>query len=190
MYKPSSVFSCKRMASCLRHTVVYAQSHASQYNTWAPFSPPQHFIHHFHLYKPETSMDPFLESNVLKRMAHDMEVDDNELDLTTFCYLKCRRYRNQCGHGGFVPSRVRIARDHFGGHLRIVVDYFWVHLVYIDAQFQRRYICYIGCCVFVTHSIQPSHKILSCRFRMRRHVFECPVGTVQQVDSTSFNVLS
>jgi hypothetical protein len=127
-------------------------------------------------------MDPFLESNVLKRMAQDMEVDDNELNLATFCYLKRCRYRNQCGHGGSVPGQVWIHRDHFGGHLRIVADYFLVHPVYTEAQFQRRYICYIGCCVFVTHSIQPFHKLLSCRFHMCRHLFECPVGIVQQVD--------
>jgi hypothetical protein len=141
-----------------------------------------HFIHHFHLFIPQTVMDPFIKSNVLLHMAQDMEADDDELELATIRYVRSRRERNQHRHGGSVPGRVRIPRNHFGGNLRILADYFLDHPVYTDAQFQRRYVCYIGSSLFRTHSIKPCHKILCCRFRMHCHVFERLMGTVQQVD--------
>eukprot|EP00267_Zea_mays_P054641 XP_020407895.1 uncharacterized protein LOC103654509 [Zea mays] len=86
-----------------------------------------------------------------------MEEEEEELELARHMLNRRRRARNERRHGGSIPRRVRIHRDHMSGDARIQADYFGAQPVYTDAQFRRR-------------------------FRMRRHVFERLVDIVQQVD--------
>ncbi|XP_008663118.1 uncharacterized protein [Zea mays] len=102
-------------------------------------------------------MNPYLENNFLVRLMEEMEEEEEELKLARHMVNRRRRAHNECRHGGSIPGRVRIHRDHMSGDARIRADYFGANPVYTDAQFRRR-------------------------FRMRRHVFERLVDVVQQVD--------
>eukprot|EP00267_Zea_mays_P054608 XP_020407859.1 uncharacterized protein LOC109945887 [Zea mays] len=87
----------------------------------------------------------------------EMEEEEEEFELARHMLNRRRRARNERRHGGSIPGRVRIHRDHMSGDARIRADYFGAQPVYTDAQFHRR-------------------------FRMRRHVFERLIDVVQQVD--------
>ncbi|XP_008659657.1 uncharacterized protein [Zea mays] len=102
-------------------------------------------------------MNPYLENNFLVRLMEEMEEEEEELQLARYMVNRRRRALNERRHGGSIPGRVRIHRDHMSGDARIRADYFGANPVYTDAQFRRR-------------------------FRMRRHVFERLVHAVQQVD--------
>jgi hypothetical protein len=64
-------------------------------------------------------MNPYLESNVLLRMMQEMEEGEEELEMATYLHLKRRRARNERRHGGSIPGRVWIHRDHMSGDARI-----------------------------------------------------------------------
>jgi hypothetical protein len=64
-------------------------------------------------------MNPYLESNVLLRMMQEMEEEEEELEMATYLQHRRRRARNERRHGGSIPERVRIHRDHMSGDARI-----------------------------------------------------------------------
>jgi hypothetical protein len=84
-------------------------------------------------------MNPYLESNFLVRLMEEMEEEEEELELARHMLIRRRRARNERRHGGSIPGRVRIHRDHMSDDARIRADYFGAQLVYTDAQFRRRY---------------------------------------------------
>jgi hypothetical protein len=84
-------------------------------------------------------MNPYLENNFLVRLMEEMEEEEEELELARHM-INRRRARNERRHGGSIPGRVRIHRDHMSGDARIRADYFGPHPVYTDAQFRRRYL--------------------------------------------------
>ena len=127
-------------------------------------------------------MNPYLESNFLVRLMEEME-EEEELELARHMLIRRRRARNERRHGGSIPGRVRIHRDHMSGDARIRADYFGANPVYTDAQFRRRYLQLTHSFYHVQNSTTPimTHEFYG-RFRMRRHVFERLVDAVQQVD--------
>ena len=68
-----------------------------------------------------------------------MEEEEEELEVATYLHIRRRRARIERCHGGSIPDRVRIHRDHMSGDARIRADYFGAQPVYMDAQFHRRY---------------------------------------------------
>jgi hypothetical protein len=70
-------------------------------------------------FQSSTIMNPYLESNVLLRMMQEMEEGEEELEMATYLHLKRRRARNERRHGGSIPGRVWIHRDHMSGDARI-----------------------------------------------------------------------
>jgi hypothetical protein len=84
-------------------------------------------------------MNPYLESNFLVRLMEEME-EEEELQLVRHMLNRRRRARNERRHGGSIPGRVRIPRDHMSGDARVRADYFAAQPVYTDAQFRRRYL--------------------------------------------------
>jgi hypothetical protein len=95
-------------------------------------------------------MNPYLESNFLVRMMEEMEEEEEELQMATYLHIRRRRARNERRHGGSIPGRVRIHRDHMSGDARIRADYFRAQPVYTDAQFHRRYFIYFMCTFILT----------------------------------------
>jgi hypothetical protein len=87
-------------------------------------------------------MNPYLECNVLIRMAQEMEEKEEELEVAMYLHLRRCRARIERRHGGSIPGRVQIHRDHMSSDARIRADYFGAQPVYMDAQFQRRYVIY------------------------------------------------
>jgi hypothetical protein len=87
-------------------------------------------------------MNSYLESNVLIRMPQEMEEKEEELEVATYLHIRRRRARIERCHGGSIPDRVRIHRDHMSGDARIRADYFGAQPVYMDAQFRNRYVIY------------------------------------------------
>jgi hypothetical protein len=87
-----------------------------------------------------TTMNLYLDSNVLLRMAQEMEEEEEELEVATYLHLRRRRAHNERRYAGSVPGRVRIHCDHMSGDVRIRADYFCAQPVYTDAQFWRRYL--------------------------------------------------
>ena len=134
-------------------------------------------------------MNPYLENNFLVRLMEEMEEEEEELELARHMINRRRRARNERRHGGSIPGRVRIHRDHMSGDTRIRADYFGAHPVYTDAQFRRRYLKIPHSFYHVHNFMTPimTHELYG-RFRMRRHVFERLVDVVQQVDPTLFSV--
>jgi hypothetical protein len=116
----------------------------------------------------------------------EMEEEEEELQMATYLHLRRCRARNECHHGGSIPGRVRIHRDHMSGDARIRADYFGAQPVYMDAQFHMRYFIYFihTFILTCTYLIEPysDTRLLYGRFHMRRHVFERLVDVVQQVD--------
>jgi hypothetical protein len=86
-----------------------------------------------------TTMNPYLESNFLVRLMEEMEHEEEELQLARHMLIRRRRACNERRHGGSIPGRVQIHRDHMSGDARILANYFGAQPVYTDAQFHRRY---------------------------------------------------
>jgi hypothetical protein len=86
-----------------------------------------------------TTMNPYLESNFLVRLMEEMEEEEEELELARHMLIRRRRACNERHHGGSIPGRVRIHRDHMSSDARIRADYFGEQPMYTDAQFRRRY---------------------------------------------------
>jgi hypothetical protein len=57
-------------------------------------------------------------------MAQEMEEEKEELEVATYLHLTRRRAHNERCHGGSIPGRVRIHRDHISGDAKIRADYF------------------------------------------------------------------
>jgi hypothetical protein len=87
-------------------------------------------------------MNPYLDSNVLLRMAQEMEEEKRRVEVATYLHLRRRRARNERRYAGSIPGRVRIHRDHMSGDARIRADYFCAQPVYTDAQLRRRYLLF------------------------------------------------
>jgi hypothetical protein len=87
-------------------------------------------------------MNPYLESKFLVRMMEEMEEEEEELQMARHMLIRRCRARNERRHGGSIPGRVRIHRDHMSGDARIRADYFGAQPVYTNAQFRRRYFIY------------------------------------------------
>jgi hypothetical protein len=64
-------------------------------------------------------MNLYLESNFLVRMMEEMEEEEEELQMVMYLHIRRRRARNERRHGGSIPGRVRIHRDHMSGDARI-----------------------------------------------------------------------
>jgi hypothetical protein len=52
-------------------------------------------------------------------MMEEMEEEEEELQMATYMHIRMRRARNERRHGGSIPGRVRIHRDHMSGDARI-----------------------------------------------------------------------
>jgi hypothetical protein len=52
-------------------------------------------------------------------MMEEMEEEEEELQMVTYLHIRRRRARNERRHGGSIPRRVRIHRDHMSGDARI-----------------------------------------------------------------------
>jgi hypothetical protein len=91
------------------------------------------------LYKLHNN-EPLLRKQFFVRLMEEMEEEEEELELARHMLNRRRRARNERRHGGSIPGRVRIHRDHMSGDARIRADYFGAHPVYTDAQFRRRYL--------------------------------------------------
>jgi hypothetical protein len=87
-----------------------------------------------------SKMNPYLDSNVLLRMAQKMEEEEEELEVATYLHLRRRHAHNERRYASSIPGRVRIHRDHMSGDARIRADYFCAQPVCTDAQFRRRYL--------------------------------------------------